>query len=87
MAANAYEHMLAKRIDNPLVVTRASSNKGQAAKSTPAVPKKSAINNHGVSLLFSKKTEKKLIRTGLIATASAPTPAVTSCMAIIYSPR
>ena len=67
---------------NPLTVIEAFFNKGHEATTTPAVPKIKAIKISAFSFFFKKNKDEKLMNKGLVAMASAPTPAVTCCMAM-----
>jgi hypothetical protein len=49
---------------------------------TPAVPNSKATNTSVFNFFFKKNSDEKLMNNGLVAMASEPTPAVTSCMAI-----
>ena len=74
-------------MSNPVVVTWASLKTGQATTRTPTVETIIPAIKAKLNFLFRKNTERKLIKTGLVATATAPTPAVTDCIAIMYVPR
>ena len=74
--------MLNNNKSNPLRVMEASFSSGQEAMKTPAVPNSKATNTSVFNFFFKKNTDEKLMNKGLVAMASAPTPAVTSCMAI-----
>ena len=73
--------MLNNKSINPPVLIAASFNNGHEAHSTPAMPRNKAIKMTGFNFFFKKNIEKKLIKTGLVAMANAPMPAVTCCMA------
>ena len=74
--------MLNNNKSKPLAVMEASFSNGQEAIKTPAVPNSKATNISDFNFFFKKNTDEKLMNKGLVAMASAPTPAVTCCIAI-----
>ncbi len=79
--------MLKNRISKPPGVTYASLKKGQAAHTTPAEQMVNASISGRVNFFFRKKTDIKLMNTGLVAVDSDPIPAETVCIATTYNPK
>ncbi len=75
--------MLNKSKTNPALVTEVFCNKGHEAISTPVVPNSKATNISDFNFRFRKKTDKKLMNKGFVATDNTPMPAVTCCMAVM----